>query len=216
MAGYKGYPYIWSMARCEHKPKFVKVGGSSFLFPGKVFLCGKFDLEEEHLPIIAALDVFIGMCNSWEKYLPKTYSNPILRKLSKILSTKECLPNLFVHEVRDGGVDEELAKAVITLFKEGLRIGFGCLSGHGRTGWLLGKLIREIEGIEGKELVEIVRERWCKKAIESIAQFSSLGVDWMEFKSEFKFGFQKEEVKKGSEEAISVPMLQDWEGHFCE
>jgi hypothetical protein len=162
---------------CAHKPKFVSVGNN------KVFLCGSSDIEtDRHLRIISNLDLFIGMDSSWDRYQPLSSSNPLIQHIYiKFRKDEGTLINLAIVEVADCGIHERLAKEIIALFRTGKRIGFGCYGGHGRTGWMLGKLIKDIEHIEGNELIEIVRHRWCKEAIESKEQFKSLGVNWRDW-----------------------------------
>lgn len=157
---------------CKHKPKFVPVGNK------EVFLCGYSDIETRRvIRTISNLDVFIAMDSSWDNYQPKYPKNPIVQALyDKFHNGQDELDNLALIEVEDRGIHERLAKEVVSLFKKGFRIGFGCYGGHGRTGWLLGKLIKEVENIEGDKLIRTIRKRWCEEAVESKEQFKSLGV----------------------------------------
>lgn len=54
----------------------------------------------------------------------------------------------------------------------GKRVHIGCIGGHGRTGLVMAALAKTILGKE--DAIEWVRERHCKKAVESTSQ-----VDWL-------------------------------------
>jgi hypothetical protein len=190
------------MSFCNHRPKFVKVGSR------KVFLCGLNDVEYYRSYVnrsIATLDIFIALDDQWDKYEPKHFSNPIVEQLYRKFYS--CgFPNLAIIEIYDGDVNEDLAKEIIRLFKEGKKIGFGCVGGHGRTGWLLGKLIKSVEGLKGDDLVEAVRHRWCKEAIESEDQFKSLGVNYRHYIADEPYGkFSWNELKN------EIPLLPEKE-----
>lgn len=56
------------------------------------------------------------------------------------------------------------------LLADGKKVEIGCLGAHGRTGTFLACLLVEVEGLDPKTAIEEVRERHCKKAVESQKQ----------------------------------------------
>ena len=48
------------------------------------------------------------------------------------------------------------------------------MAGHGRTGWLLAKLIQYFEKCSGDEAVKRCRERFCEECVESMSQLDNL------------------------------------------
>ncbi len=152
-----------------HNSKYAKVGDSC------VFLCGKDNLDLYAIREIKKLDIFIGMDESWSKFLPRNYSNKFCKLFKQFVGSTE-IENLFIHKVYDRGVDEDFADAVIKVFMNNWKIGFGCMGGHGRTGWLFGKLLYKVEELRGEKLLKQIRKRLCKQALESKDQFESLGL----------------------------------------
>ena len=62
----------------------------------------------------------------------------------------------------------QVIESIVTTARKGLKIGFYCMGGHGRTGAILGSLIALVEKPE--DPIKVVRERYCKQAIESKKQ----------------------------------------------
>ncbi|MBI1973030.1 hypothetical protein HYS50_03420 [Candidatus Woesearchaeota archaeon] len=50
------------------------------------------------------------------------------------------------------------------------RLAIGCLGGHGRTGTILAGLIQRIEKRTAADAIKTLRERYCKSAVETVAQ----------------------------------------------
>ena len=78
-------------------------------------------------------------------------------------------------ELRDGSVCEELPGMVVTLLENGYTVGWGCIGGHGRTGWLAAAVLQALTGCTGDEAVDYVRKNYCKDAIETRDQLDELG-----------------------------------------
>lgn len=157
---------------CNH-PLSVAVGKYQIaIIPWKDF---EFD---EHSPIVNQLDVFIGLTDIGFKKFEKfrhMYKNPLLQRLSdRFHNWLPTLENLIVMDIEDGCVDEEVYRITKDLLEQGKNIGFGCWAGHGRTGWLLAKLLKHFENLSGDEAVMEVRERLCYKAVETEAQVNNL------------------------------------------
>ena len=155
-------------------PLQVKVGKH------EVFCIGSSDFKEEkHLNIILDLDVFFGLSYGWKKYEAKVeleYKNPVLQSISKKLHKDDVfIDNIILAEIPDRGIDNDIVKVIAEVLKSGKKIGFGCMAGHGRTGWVLAKLIKRFEHVNGDEAVKRVRERYCKKCVESKLQVADLG-----------------------------------------
>lgn len=153
-----------------HSAKWVNVGLS------QVYVAGWYDIDIESLKEIRTLDLFIGLVDNFDSMLPSSHiGNSFVQTFYRMIDGVT-LKNLAIYPVRDYGIDKKLAETVIDLFKQGVKIGFGCMAGHGRTGWLLGSLIRAIEGLQGDELKKAIRERLCQKALEGKTQFEDLGI----------------------------------------
>jgi hypothetical protein len=84
-------------------------------------------------------------------------------------------PLRIVWEIDDGRVDSDLPNHVVTLLKAGYSLGWGCLGGHGRTGWLAAKVHQILTGCTGREAVKHIQDNYCPDAIESVVQFANLG-----------------------------------------
>ena len=152
-----------------HNPKFVQVGNR------RIYLCGWRDCYTKELKKISKLDIFIALDTSWTELLPISYaaSTELIQSLTEF--NHDGLSNLIIWRIPDGHIDTDIANEVYRLLQK-YNIGFGCLGGHGRTGWLLGYLINKIERLCGDKLLHEVRDRWCDEAIESSIQFKSLGI----------------------------------------
>lgn len=162
----KGLTFDWK--RDCHKAHYVSVGDY------KVFICGLNDIDERGLKEISTLDLFVGLDSGWREYSSTQSTNPFIMDFQKLIG--ETLTNLYVHQVSDYSVDHKLAHATIEAIKQGWKIGFGCIGAHGRTGWLLGRLLQEIEGLTGEDLKNAIRIRLCKNALEGATQFEDLGI----------------------------------------
>lgn len=156
-----------------HTPHSVAVGSQT------VFICGVNDVDEKTLPVIKALDLFIGLDRTWNQYLPQPPSaNQFVRDFQQILGESETIPNLIIHDIRDYSIDNAIAEATIEALRRGWKVGFGCIGGHGRSGWLLGRLIKEMEGLAGEDLKNAIKTRLCKKALEGSTQYRDLGINY--------------------------------------
>ena len=155
-----------------------------------------------HRHTVGNLDVFIALTDigfaSYEKFKAK-YSNSLLQIMAeRFKRSLPTLENLIVLEITDGSIDSEVFEIARDLLEEGKKIGFGCMAGHGRTGWLLAKLIKHFENTTGDEAVRRARKRLCKKCVETGMQITNLGceseIGWYEQKKilegadKWKFG----------------------------
>lgn len=154
--------------RC-HKSKWVKTGNK------KVFCSNSFEYEN----YIKRLDVYFGLGEQYEgefscKIIPKV--RPELQKYTTIIKLDR-YDNLIFIPFKDGDINYNAFYTILKAIEDGLRVGFGCAGGHGRTGWVLAKLIEHYEGTKGDKLVKEVRKRLCFKAIETPIQLSDLKAD---------------------------------------
>lgn len=164
-----------------HSPKWVQIGKHS------IYLCGSrdFDKDEEGCrKEIAKLDVFFGLDSyQWrdeEKVEPKRYVNSYLESLRKRFFEDEDVPdNIMVAHISDRGTSGFVYYLLRKVIEEGKKVGFGCMGGHGRTGWLAAKLIKYFEGCTGDEAVKRIRSRLCEECVESEAQVKDLGCEKM-------------------------------------
>jgi hypothetical protein len=154
-------------------PLQVKVGKY------EIFTIGKFDYDEdEHYNIMKDLDVFFGLDSSWSRLevLRTEYENPLIQSIyNKLYGTQKVLNNMIATHIPDRGIDVDIYKIIRKTLLSGKKIGFGCQAGHGRTGWVLAKLIKSIEKCNGDEAVKRTRERYCMKCVESDKQIEDLG-----------------------------------------
>jgi hypothetical protein len=135
---------------------------------------------DKHAYLMKPLDIFIGLTETgfhkYEKRKQVEFVNPMLQRIHDHFSQgQEVLENMICLEIPDGHVDNKVYKIALDLLSENKKIGFGCVAGHGRTGWLLAKLIMEIEEVDADEAVRRTRERLCYKCVETEAQIKELG-----------------------------------------
>lgn len=168
---YSGASYGTAYKNCKH-PRFVRVGEKA------VYIISYRDFDNTSLQRseLEALDVFIGLSSSWDKYelTKKVYANPLLNKIAEAFPAAG-IKSVIMLEVPDYNVDHSVYQMVLSLMRTDLRIGFGCYGAHGRTGWLLAKLIKAYEGVDGDEAVRRVRHRLCPECVESESQCQDLG-----------------------------------------
>jgi hypothetical protein len=80
-------------------------------------------------------------------------------------------------ELLDGYTCDQLPNMVVTLLEAGYVVGWGCVGGHGRTGWLAAKVLQELTNCSGNEAVDYVRKNYCASAIETQNQLNDLNSD---------------------------------------
>lgn len=167
---------IWGSLCDKPHPTQVQVAGKD------LFLIGSMDFEKKkHFKIVKDLDVFFGLCGTWSRYerreRPK-FRNKKLETLYNLLyqeDEEEVLDNIIVADIPDRDIDLAVYEVIKKCFEEGMKVGFGCMAGHGRTGWVLAKLIKDFEKVSGDKAVELTRKRYCKKCVESAIQAEDLG-----------------------------------------
>ena len=115
------------------------------------------------------VDVYIDLTGG--SYLKRV----IPPQLQELLGT----PSLIIMEweLIDGYTCSQLPGMVVTLLEAGYTVGWGCVGGHGRTGWLAAKVLQELTNCSGNEAVDYVRENYCSSAIETQTQLNDLGSD---------------------------------------
>ena len=116
------------------------------------------------------VDVFIDLTGygTGEPEVPA----PLRKYLDK--SMKSC--KMVIWDIADGRPGPpSLVRFVHRMLQDGLKVGWGCMGGHGRTGWLAAKLYKEVTGCHGDEAVEYVRDKYCFDAVESQGQLTDLG-----------------------------------------
>jgi hypothetical protein len=149
-----------------HSTKWVKVGEY-------MVLCSKLGEYEEHLKEV---DVFFGLDDIYfTRCKLKVINTPqIVEVVGSIVIDGSV--KIVPVQIEDGTISHQIGEMVKKAILSGMKVGFGCMGGHGRTGWLLGYLLHHIEGIpKGDGLVREVRKRLCDRAIESVAQITDLG-----------------------------------------
>ena len=129
---------------------------------------------------ISKLTVFFGL-DTWthgnyEQY-QRSYTNPLLNKIrAKHDGSRRLVDNIMSLPISDSSVDDRVAKTIGDCFKDGMKIGWGCVGAHGRTGWVYAKLLMRFEGLSPEAAFIEVRKRLCTKAIESKTQVDNLGI----------------------------------------
>lgn len=176
--------YSLLFRRCEH-PLSIEIAGR------EVVLISYRDFGKEHVEVFQNLDMFVGLDGMWSMVSPPSMicKSSLQKYLDMYLKNRVFLDSLMVLPVEDMEVSEVVYQIVAEAFRDGLNIGFGCVGGHGRTGWLAARLIREFEGYSGDEAVRRIRRRFCKECVESKTQLKDLGCEKVKpKKSEYYFG----------------------------
>lgn len=161
-------------SKCKH-PDFIKIG------PHQVYVKAYRDFAKSDYEAISKLDVFIGLTSSFDLYettVPTAYKNTLLNEIARgwtNLKAGSVPDNIIALEVPDMGVDEDIVTMCLALLEKKKRIGIGCYGAHGRTGWLLARLIKHFEGMDGDQAVRAVRTRFCVECVESYSQIKDLG-----------------------------------------
>lgn len=129
----------------------------------------------KHTEELEALDVFFGLSSSWDFYEQKRslYMNPVLDNIAKKLHGKG-IKTVIHTNIPDYSIDNRVFEVINSCFKQGLKIGLGCMGAHGRTGWVLAKLIKIYEQVSGDEAVIRIRKRLCVECVESTRQLEDL------------------------------------------
>lgn len=170
---------------CNH-PLHVKVGNH------KVVCIGYSDFDPiADFNTFQKLDAFIGLSFGWERHeaTKKQFLSPFLQTVYEKYMKATVLKSIIHLPIENMEVNLDVFHIAKSLLKANKKIGFGCMAGHGRTGWLLSKLIQHFEKCSGDEAVERCRERFCKKCVESSAQIEDLGcVSVKESYTAFSFG----------------------------
>jgi len=171
--------------KCRH-PLQVEIGGYSVVIVG----FSDFLSKKKVRGVVRSVDVFLGLCPNWEDFavgngrvLP-----PLLQKYYNLYKDKEKLfevESLLVIPVEDYSIDAGVFEVALKVLLDGHKLGFGCMSAHGRSGWLAARLIKELEGCSGDKAVRRIRKRFCKECVESQSQFDDLGCH--HFKAEYMF-----------------------------
>ena len=162
----------------------------------KVF-CGMPDRRTKNA-CLNELDVFFALCDyaykDWKEtsfvkqfgLLRKYFSADEFMKLSQL--TKRNPQNIVDAHIEDGEIDLTTAYIIEQTVLKGAKVGFGCMGGHGRTGWLLGYLLHRIGGHpKGNDLILLVKDLLCKEAIETRSQVLNLGGDPSRFHLRFDY-----------------------------
>lgn len=164
---------FYNTPRCVH-PEKIKIGEHEVVLMGWMRYHPK-----ESYQLLAGLDVFLGLDLQWAREMQDAnkYSNPFFQRLvDKFLKRDEDkLDNILLAVIPDRGTREAVFELARFLLLKDKKVGFGCSGGHGRTGWLAARLVKEFEGVDGDEAVRRVRERYCVEAVESNVQADDLG-----------------------------------------
>jgi hypothetical protein len=171
------YMQLWK-PNC-HKAKWVNITPDI-----KVF-CGMPD-QDTKKACRDEIDVFFAL--SWGEYqewnknnfynrfkpIQKFFDREELHDMAKLIDSNPS--NIADAYIPEGGIDENIALIIEKTVLKGARVGFGCAGGHGRTGWVLARLLHTIGGHPlGDDLIKLTRDLLCKNAIESEEQITNLG-----------------------------------------
>jgi len=156
---------------CSHT-KWVQVGDH-----GIYVLSYRDFYPSEHKEEMEKLDVFIGLTGSFDNHegTVKAYKRPFLNSLMELFRDEQRIDSLMTLPMQDGKTSQAHYALCVSLLDEGKNIGFGCYGAHGRTGWLLAKLIKHYEGADGDTAIKEVRKRLCKECVETETQIEELG-----------------------------------------
>lgn len=174
---------VVTLALPKHKEKWVECNGkhplSVPLADREIVLSGwkDFGKTDENLDAVGNLDVFFGLDSLWKgaEVHEESYSNPFVQQLHEQFFGTIEVDNILKLHISDRGINLDVYEFIRQQFEAGKSIGFGCMAGHGRTGWVYAKLIKEYEGCSGDEAVRRVRKRFCPKCVESEEQTKDLG-----------------------------------------
>lgn len=120
------------------------------------------------------LEVFIDLTGWYGE------SIQVPRELEKYLDKSKKPCKMVTWKITDGSPGPKtLMQFVLNMLRDGLTVGWGCMGGHGRTGWLAAKLYKEVLGCDGDTAVTWVRENYCKKAVETNSQLVDLGCTYI-------------------------------------
>ena len=137
----------------QESPKFLYLGEGR-----KIFLGGLLQLSSAR-QIPREVDLFMCLDRTFYFFLTQ---RPVQRRIH-------------LWHISDGGTDERLVEWCIKKIDAGLTIGFGCLGGHGRTGWLAARLVMHYLNLDGPEAVQYVRRNYSRSAVETRSQLHDLG-----------------------------------------
>jgi hypothetical protein len=157
----------------KQHPEYVQVGQHS------IFVCELSDIRDNYEKI-RGLDVFVGMDSGHRKRESKKdagYQLPLMDEINEIWQSKwlDVVPkNIICLEVSDRGICNPIVSTLIDLLDRGLKVGVGCWHCHGRTGWVLARLIKYYEKCSGDEAVVAIRKRLCVECVESVSQIDDL------------------------------------------
>lgn len=157
--------------KCHHEPLPIVVGSKTYYISGGY--CGAVRPEYDvYVGLDAAAFAFdITATWPWNKN-----KNPQVQIL---------------YPIKDMGVPHNLEqfnnllKYIEQELLAGKKVFVGCIGGHGRTGTVLAALVKQMTGNE--DAITYVREKYCKKAVESTEQIEFLNKN---------FGIKKVESSK--------------------
>jgi hypothetical protein len=156
-----GYGYnATTVAACKPHQEWFKIGNEEENY--EIWLkssAGYIDKNVDIFLDLAAVYNVKTIPPDLMKYLPETAK--VVRRVT--------------YEITDGKIDAHAAHFALNMLRDGLKLGWGCIGGHGRTGWLAAKVHQLITGCSGDEAVEHVRKNYCDDAIETQIQLDDLG-----------------------------------------
>jgi protein-tyrosine phosphatase len=113
-------------------------------------------------------DFGIYLCEAWRDRLSDVWTNGVRADVPR------AYPAIVVSWPDYGTIGDELYERIVHIayskIRHGKRLDIGCHGGHGRTGVLLAGLIVAIERLPGNMAISEAKRRYCKKAIETMAQ----------------------------------------------
>jgi len=169
--GGAGYYGTAAVATCKPHQTWFKIGNEKENY--EIWLkssAGAISKDVDIFLDLAAVYNIKAIPPDLAKYLPKGASQ--VRRVT--------------YEITDGKIDIFAATFVLNMLRDGIKLGWGCIGGHGRTGWLVAKVHQLITDCTGDEAVKHVREGYCDEAIETQIQLDDLKA---ETSKPSKFGY---------------------------
>lgn len=168
---------------CNHYRQPVNIAGR------QIYASAYFDAPKIIPPALPEPDLQVYLDATWLEPI----NTPILTcGLRKAIPTP-AIPTIYVPWYDGRGLPQPtlkwLIRAILDEMEKDKLVELGCGGGHGRTGTILACLLIEAEGLDPKDAINAVRERYCDEAVESLSQVTTIyafaGEDWIRATNEW-------------------------------
>jgi len=156
----KGSSYRSAIASCRPHQEWLKIGNDEESYEVWLKSAGGYIHKD--------VDIFLDLALA---YNAKT----IPPDLTKYLPSNAVKTRRVCYVIDDGKTDPYIGEFILNMLRDGLKLGWGCIGGHGRTGWVAAKVHQMITGCTGDEAVAYIRKNYCDNAIETQIQLDDLG-----------------------------------------